>query len=319
MEVKIMTGSNQELSLKLDQMDLEMLFIIVFVTIDDLYWEVVPQCVVNRPGSTPKLSDSEVIAISFVGEMFFDSETAWLSFVSRNYKHLFPQLNERSRFHRRNKDLWVVKNLIRRRLLEKLDVAFEQFHLVDSMPVPVCKYVRGKRSRLFYGEVDKNQLFGVCESKDEKVFGFKLHLLITINGIIANFVLAPAAPHDVSLVEEVLEAFNNLIVGADKGYISQIIKETLKQHQKITLVTPKRSNQKQQNTKGEKYFLARHRKMIETINSLLSEQFHITRTRARKLWGLFSKIVSKITSLTLCCYINKLMGRPLLEVKSLAY
>lgn len=314
-----MTGSNQELLLTLDQVDLEMLFIIAFVIIDDLYREVVPPCVVNRPGSDPKLSDSEVITISFIGEMFFDSETAWLSFVSRNYRYLFPQLNERSRFHRRNKDLWMVKNLIRCRLLEELDVAFEQFHLMDSMPVPVCKYVRAKRSRLFCGEVDKNQLFGVCESKDEKIFGFKLHLLITINGIITNFVLAPAAPHDLRLVEEVLEAFNNLILGADKGYISEALKESLKQHQKITLITPKRANQAQQNTKGEKYFLARHRKMIETINSLLSEQFHITRTRARKLWGLFSKIVSKITSLTLCNYINKLMGRPLLEVKALAF
>jgi hypothetical protein len=314
-----MNGIKFEFSETLDQVDLEMLFIIVFVLVDDLYREIVPDCVLNRPGPDPRLSDSEVITISLVGEMLFDSETSWLDFVYRNYRYLFPNLNERSRFHRRNKDLWVVKNLLRHRILGNLNTPFERYHLVDSMPVPICKYVRAKRCRFFLGEVDKGMMFGVCESKDEKIYGFKLHLLITVEGIIVNFIIAPAAPHDLTLLSEVLEAFNNIVVGGDKGYISKALQETLKQAQKIILITPKRVNQIEKNTEAEKWFLARYRKMVETVNSLLSEQFHITRTRARKLWGLFSKIISKITSLTLCSYINKLMGRPLLEVKSLAF
>lgn len=314
-----MTRIKFEFGEALDQLDLEMLFIIVFVLIDDLYRKIVPECVLNRPGPDPQLSDSEVITISLVGEMFLDSETAWCDFVYRNYRYLFPNLNERSRFHWRNKDLWVVKNLLRHRILGNLNTPFERYHLVDSMPVPICKYVRSKRCRFFLGEVDKDTMFGVCESKDEKVYGFKLHLLITVEGIIVNFIIAPAAPHDLTLLSEILEAFNNLIVGADKGYISKALQEALKQAQKITLITPKKVNQIEKNTEAEKWFLARYRKMVETVNSLLSEQFHITRTRARKLWGLFSKIISKITSLTLCSYINMLMGRPLLEVKSLAF
>lgn len=314
-----MTGIDFEFGVALDEVDLEMLFIIVFVLIDDIYREIVPECVLSRPGPDPQLSDSEVVTISLVGEMFFDSETSWLDFVYRNYRYLFPNLNERSRFHRRNKDLWMVKNLIRCRTLEKLNTPFERYYLVDSMPVPICKYVRSKRCRFFLGEVDKDMMFGVCESKEEKIYGFKLHLLITVEGIIVNFTIAPAAPHDLTLVSEVLEAFNNIVVGADKGYLSKALQEALKQIQKIILITPKRVNQAEKNTEAEKWFLARYRKMIETVNSLLSEQFHITRTRARKLWGLFSKIISKITSLTLCSYINKRMGRPLLGVKSLAF
>ena len=313
-----MTEINFNPGLTLDQIDLEMLFIMVFVIVDDLYHEAVPDCVLNRLGPDASLFDSEIITLSLVGEMFFDSESSWINFVARNYRHLFPKLNERSRFHRCNKDLWVVKNLIRHKILEKLNATFEHYHLVDSMPLPICKYAQAKRCRLFLGEVEKDQMFGVCASKTEKIYGFKLHLLVTVDGIIGNFVLTPPAPHDIRLMSKVVEGFNNMVIGADKGYISKTLKATLEQTQQIILITPKRSNQVEENTKIEKWFLTRYRKTIKTVNSILSEQFHITRTRARKIWGLFSKIISKITSLTICNYINKIMGRPILQVKAIA-
>src|SRR5262249_50940894 len=125
-----MTEANNTIKIDLQTADLEMIFTITYTLTDDAYKEVAPAVVVNRPGPDPQLFDSEVIAIDLVGEMVLDSETAWLRFVQKNYRHLFPGLNERSRFHRRNKDLWVVKNLIRQKILDQLQVAFEQYHVI---------------------------------------------------------------------------------------------------------------------------------------------------------------------------------------------
>lgn len=313
-----LTAVDHTIGIDLEKADLEMVFTIVYTLVDDLYPQVVPEGVAHRRGPQPELSDSEVITISLVGEMLCDSETAWVHFVARNYAALFPHLNERSRFHRRSKDLWQVKNLLRRHVLEQMGALEERYHIIDSVPIPICKYVRAARCQLFLGEVDKERLYGVCASKKEKVYGFRLHLLVSIEGIPVDCVLAPAAPHDVTLAPEVLEGHERIVVGGDKGYVGQELAEHLWLESALQLISRKRRNQHQQNTPSETWFLNRFRKMIETVNSILTEQFHLAKPRARKLWGLASRVISKLTSFTFALYINKLLGRPLLEVKSIA-
>jgi hypothetical protein len=305
--------------INLEEVDLEFIFTAVFTIVDDLYSQVVPLSVQNRSGPLPQLSDSEVISISLVGEMLMYSETAWVRFVHKNYRYLFPKLNERSRYYRRSKDLWMIKTLLRNQVVNQLNGFSEPLTLIESVPVPICHYVRAKRCKLFAGQaaIMKDDLFGVCESKEEKIFGFKLHLLVTIDGIPVTFVLAPASPHDVTLVKDVLDGFYYLIVGGDKGYVGQVLADELLEKQGIKLISKKRANQKVKNTPEEKYFLGKCRKMIETVNSILTEQFHLTKHRTRTLWGLMSKIISKLTSLTLAIFLNRLFGRPLLQVKSI--
>ena len=47
-----------------------------------------------------KLSDSEIITISIVGELLtFYSEKAFFSLLSREYTRLFPKLGDRTRFN----------------------------------------------------------------------------------------------------------------------------------------------------------------------------------------------------------------------------
>ena len=88
----------------------------------------------------------------------------------------------------------------------------------------------------------KDDLFGVCESKKEKIFGFKLHLLVTADGIPVVFVLAPACHHDVTLIKDVLFGFYYLIVGGDRGYVGQELADVLLEKQGIKLISKKRSN-----------------------------------------------------------------------------
>ena len=65
----------------------------IFVIVDDIYKEVVPSVVkARKQWNTAKLSDSEIITISMLGELLgHDSENAWVSYVSKNMRDLFPK------------------------------------------------------------------------------------------------------------------------------------------------------------------------------------------------------------------------------------
>ena len=75
--------------------DLKDLFTIIFVLVDDVYNEIIPSNIKNRRNiSDSKLSDSEIISISIVGEAItIDSEKAWFFFVKKNFKDLFFSKN----------------------------------------------------------------------------------------------------------------------------------------------------------------------------------------------------------------------------------
>ena len=73
-----------------------------YVIVDDLYQCFAPSEVKKRRHVLDaKLSDSEIITIALCGELIgIDSENARLSFVKKNYRHLFPHLCSRTRFNR---------------------------------------------------------------------------------------------------------------------------------------------------------------------------------------------------------------------------
>lgn len=104
--------------------NMEDLFTIILAIVDDLYKTYAPEEVKNRRNiAEARCSDAEIITISIVGEMMgVDSETAWHSFVKKNYSHLFPHLCCRSRYHRRKKNLYLLTELPRAKLEKEMDV-----------------------------------------------------------------------------------------------------------------------------------------------------------------------------------------------------
>ena len=127
--------------------------------------------------------------------MMSDSETAFYKFVKRNYKPLFPKLIERSRYHRRSKSLFKLLNLIRQMTLVHIYIHLQQWHIMDSIPQPVCGYGRAGRNHHFAAEfgVNHDALYGYCTAKQQDFYGFRLHLMVTTQRVIAHFVLAPGA------------------------------------------------------------------------------------------------------------------------------
>src|ERR671932_1200566 len=88
------------------------------VIVDELYQLVVAPHD-HRPGYRSDFSDSEVITLTLVAELIgLDEETAFLAYVKRNHRALFPQLPERSRYNRRRRALTEATNRIRGAIMQ---------------------------------------------------------------------------------------------------------------------------------------------------------------------------------------------------------
>ena len=70
--------------------------------------------------------------------------------------------------------------------------------------------------------------FGKVPTKKQTIFGDKLHLLVTLGGVIRDFALAPASASDVAVGADLLREHADLTVLGDKGYISAPLADELR-------------------------------------------------------------------------------------------
>ena len=161
--------------------------------------------------------------------------------------------------------------------------------------------------------------FGKVPTKKQTIFGDKLHLLVTLNGVIRAFVLAPANASDVTVGAEVLrEQFDLLVIG-DKGSSSAALAAELRTEREIALLAVPRRNQRAQLPDEVCQQLNRLRQIIETVNGQLTEQLGIDRHHAHTFWGLCARLYTKLTAHTPWIYLNRLLGVPdCLQIKALA-
>ena len=154
----------------------------VYVIVDDIMQEL--EWVLRRPGPAPVFSDSELIAICLIGECKgWDIETELLSNME-DYRDLFPVLPEQSRFNRRRRNLMYVMNLIRRILLKQLDLAQDSQCVIDSLPIPALQFHLVPTSTGDWPAYGAD--FGKVPTKKMTIFGYKLHMLVTLNGVTAR-------------------------------------------------------------------------------------------------------------------------------------
>lgn len=113
------------------------------------------------------MSDSEVITIGLIIETFFQGyEEVGYAFVPQYLPDLFPRLLNLDRFNVRRRALIGVIELIRRDLRDQKLATDDPVRLVDSAPVTLMTYTRGKRSR----SVVDSDYFGVVTSKKSNFF-----------------------------------------------------------------------------------------------------------------------------------------------------
>jgi len=290
----------------------------VYVLVDEHY-RVVAAPYDHRPGPRSAFTDSEVITLTLVAELLgLDEETAFLAYLDRHHRALFPLLPERSRYNRRRRCLTEVTNRVRAGLLQDLLPyllpAERELCVIDSVPVPVVGFHHARGSHRWYGEAD----YGRVASKQQTIYGYKLHLLITHSGLILDFALVPANQADGTLTEQLLIDKAHLTALGDKGYVNGPLQERLATRNDIVLLTPKRKNQRAQLPPALTQAINHFRQVIETINSQLTGQLHLQRNHAKSVTGLCARVQAKLTAHTVGLYLNRLLGRPLLALKPLA-
>ena len=171
--------------------------------------------------------------------------------------------------------------------------------------MPLCHYQRAKNCRLFSGLAS----FGYCAAKDNKYYGFKGHLVMSLEGVITGFALTPANGSERDALWEAGLGIRGLLI-ADKGYLSSDLQQDLL-NWVINLQTAKRSNMKDCRDRDWVKSLVKTRRLVETVIRQLSERFHLQAIQARDLWHLTNRINRKILAHTLALWINRHSLHPL--------
>jgi hypothetical protein len=171
-----------------------------FAVVDDIWKEIAP--FFKRPGPNPECSDSELIAMALIGECRgWHVETELLS-CWKEYRDMFHHIPSQSRFNRRRRNLLQAFTLIRQVILRSLDLSLDRQCIIDSLPTPVVQFhlVPGSTGdwRAF------GATFGKVSTKKQTIFGYRLHLLITMGGLILDFELTPANTSDLEAGFEML-------------------------------------------------------------------------------------------------------------------
>ena len=300
--------------------DMKDVITVIYVLVDDIYHEIVPHEIKYRlHWDKAILSDSEVITIAIMGEiMSIDSENAWVRYVRKNFSDLFPQMCERSRFNRLRRNLSSVINLIRISLGAKLDFTGCEYRIADSFPLPVCEFGRAKYVKSFKYE---GANYGICPSKKQTYFGYKVHALCTTNGYISDFIITPASVDDREAVWELIESYNRHIkLIGDKGYTGARFAQDLFEERGILMVAMKKNNAKNPDPKPLRQWLFKTRRRIETSFSQLADQFNTESTRAASLFGLVARMQTKILAFNLCFAVNFLLGNDnIARIKQLVF
>lgn len=265
-----------------------------------------------KAGRKVKMSDIEIVALSLTAEyMSIDSENSLFKQLESS-----PVMNliERSQYNKRRRKLFDFSELIREQMYKRFN-EFEDYFVIDSMPLEVCKMARHTRVKICREVFETAPDKGFCASQNNWFFGYKLHGVCAISGVFQSVDLTKASVHDIHFLKDIKSQISNCKLLGDKGYLSETIQLDLFQTANITLETPMRSNQK--DYKKQPYIFRKSRKRIETLFSQLCDQFMIRRNYAKSFDGFKTRILAKITSLTLIQYINKfIFDRPINNIKT---
>lgn len=258
----------------------------------------------------PKLSDLELVGLSLTAEYLgIDSE----SDLFRKLPQSILSKIERSVYNRRRRSLVTHVDNIRRKLASDFN-EFENYFIVDSMPLEVCKLSRSTRSKICKGMGYASPDKGYCASQGSFYYGYKLHAVCSISGVFQSIDLSPASVHDIKYLKDVKHQIRDCTLLGDRGYLSSEVQLNLFETCNIKLNTPMRTNQ--MGYEKQPYIFRKSRKRIETLFSQLCDQFMIRRNYAKSFEGFKTRILSKITALTTIQHINKfIFGRNINNIK----
>jgi hypothetical protein len=261
-----------------------------------------------------KMPDIQIIALSCLAEsLSIDSENWLFGKLRSDYPKLFPELIHRTTYNRRRRRLSEKIAQLSKLVCLKFSGTDSQY-VIDSIPVPICQ--KPRISRLKICRDDELVLPSTAWHASHKSYyhGYKMHLVISQSGFPFAAGMTTASMHDSQYIPFLKhDNLPECELLADRGYISAGRQLALFQQAGVRIITPLKSNMKIENLWN--YQRRKTRKIIETLFSQLCDQQLLKRNYAKSSDGLFTRIVSKIASVSILKAINSLASRPLGRIK----
>jgi len=268
---------------------------------------------VTRCGVVPTFSDLEVIALSITAEAFsIDSENCLFNRLNNECPGSIPNLISRRQYNQRRKLTMELGEKIRKAIAKAMDGG-EFVFAIDSKPVKVCQNARAKRCTMGYDNIEHAPSWGYCASQNMHYYGYKLHALCGISGVIHSYDLTGANVHDLHYLKDVQWEYHDCTILGDKGYLSAPVQLDLFETANIRLEVPYRLNQK--NWQPTSWTHKKYRKRVETIFSQLNDQLMMIRNYAKRTKGLFARMAAKVAAFTMLQYFNYINHKPIGQVK----
>jgi hypothetical protein len=277
--------------------------IVLFCLIDDAYMLLNPRGA-RRYESIKRLADSEVITLALLQQLRgVESERSFLRDAERFFSHLFPGVVGLypSSFHRRVRKLRRFLEPLRREVLSEM-IGDPETLLVDSTLLSVLHPRQVSQGSGFPGGA-------WVRWGSFSVYGVKLHLLCSTNGVPISYELTPANVADVSLTEELIneaalgEGVARRLLG-DLAYRSEELREALAEVDILLVTEPS------ERRRGV-------RQQVEIALSSLKRVFGLGETLATTLVGLATRITTKICAYTYAFLVNRRLDRPQGRIKEL--
>jgi hypothetical protein len=285
--------------------DLDTLIVATYCLIDDALPGALSDRPLRRRGPAPTLDDAEVLTLEVVGAFLgLDQDKAIFDYFRRHYGAWFPALLHihRTTFTRQAANLWAVKERLWRGFAARVphDPAVS---LVDSFPVPVCRFARAKRCRLYPGAAT----YGYDAGARQTFYGFRCHVRLAWPGVIAELSLLPADISDLAALPSLVADAVGYVVG-DRNYWAPDLTRWL-QPRDLCLLAPYRWASRDPDPDRSRA-LSPIRYRIETIFGQLVRRYHAKQVWARDPWHLASRLLRLVLSHTLALLLNTRAGNP---------
>ena len=178
---------------------------------------------VPRKGVVPRFSNLEIMALNMTSEdVGIDSESLLFAKL-QEYSNELPNLISRRQYNDRRKITSSLCNAIRERMAAEMDGG-EDYFCIDSKPIEVCRIARSKRCSMGKKDFEKALSIGYCASQGVYYYGYKLHAVCGLSGVIHSFDLTKASVHDIHCLKDMKVYYGNCTVIGDRGYIGIVAK-----------------------------------------------------------------------------------------------
>jgi hypothetical protein len=269
-------------------MDLDSFLVSLYVLTEN-WWKATHGPADPRVGRPSLISDPEILPLAFPQPNGHASAArgTFTDSPRRIYlREYFPTLPSQSQFNRRARALEAEAKALSLHLARTLAEEGAVYHVLDTTLIPAVVRVRACRRGLFAGQAT----FGRSASKTEWVYGFKVGLSVTPEGLITAFCLAEASADERPIGETLIHSDRHAAYPADKGFSSVgWERHELLEYGALVAATPKDNSKRAWDAAG-RLWAAGKRQIVEGIINQLKDLFFLERHRAKTLEGLLARL-----------------------------